>query len=246
MKLKKEDVKEGDWFVFSKYKFLSPIGGADAMQVVKCFDDYMVVNSADGFIEKPYEHFRHFVDPDAFFVENSCLIDDYYAAPYFEDHRTKLEIKHVLPYLPYDLIVEIDGRGRMLMHDINYCGDINYEQYNISEYKPVLRPISSIAEEEALELLKCAMPCSEQDVSKGSYSLAKDGSDLSFTTKDYCLCDYIVFIDNGTLGVECKYKTGGLSNHYPDIGGYEWLLANHFDIYGLTDKGLAVDKTELK
>ena len=163
----------------------------------------------------------------------------------------KLELKHIAPYLPYELrLSHIESGSVHTMLRVDIFGGVNALNLKIigedAILKPLLRPISSITEEEALELLKCAMPCSEQDVSKGSYSLAKDGSDLSFTTKDYCLCDYVVFIDNGTLGVECEYKTGGLSNHYPDMVAYEWLFKNHFDVFGLIDRGLAIDKTKLK
>lgn len=36
------------------------------------------------------------------------------------------------------------------------------------------------------------------------------------------------------------------SNPYLDIECWEYLFSHHFDIYGLIDKGLAIDKTKIK
>jgi hypothetical protein len=84
--------------------------------------------------------------------------------------------------------VKIERKGK---HSLYYC-------FDYPEIKPILRPLSSMTEDEKKEL----------------DAIEKNGS--SYPTVAYALAP-------------C----------------FAWLLSKHFDLFGLIDAGLAIDKTTL-
>lgn len=123
----------------------------------------------------------------------------------------KLEAKNLIPYLPYSLKVEMEGKKC----NVAWMSTKNIaviRPYGVGEYKkisweyahlnvkPFLRPMSELTENEA-----------------------KDGHFMSG------------FSNYGALQI----LTGNpLLGHY---GMIEYLLKNHYDIFGLIEKGLAID-----
>jgi len=78
--MKKEDVKQGDFFTLSKEKGYGLMQRKSAMQVMECYDNFMTVRCKYGCMTKRYDHFEKVDDISKF--ENICH------ASYFEDHRT--------------------------------------------------------------------------------------------------------------------------------------------------------------
>ena len=64
--LKKEDVKEGDYFMLSPKKGYSPFQCKSAMQVMECWDKVMTVKCNRGCMTKEYDHFEKVTDLSGF------------------------------------------------------------------------------------------------------------------------------------------------------------------------------------
>lgn len=162
----------------------------------------------------------------------------------------KLELNHLTPYLPYGLMVNVNDSDLGIE---DFTGEISsWEYYNTrfnvwSEYeleshkvsiesiKPILRPIHAITEEEALQLLDlcAAVKCYDVRINKCSPDISISGS-----TGKY---EFVVFINHKKTHAKIHRKgcVRGVSLAY-DV--YEWLFKNHFDVFGLIDKGLALEK----
>lgn len=128
----------------------------------------------------------------------------------------KLELKHLAPYLPYELTYDIGNDTILRMEKLHHR---LVDGYFLHQIKPILRPLSDLNKDEWInELL-------------GSSNLA-----------------------NGFKIHVQQQPTG-----YPDFWAtrndkWEWqfglhklneLFKNHFDIFGLIDNDLAIDKNTL-
>ena len=110
----------------------------------------------------------------------------------------KLELKHLAPYLPYNVNVKVIHRNRN--YKINSTKQLSnqlYSDYFLKSntiFKPILRPL-------------CDLQNKEHENRKVD-------------------CEYIIEAD---IDIDLSY--------------YEWcyLLENHFDVFGLIKKGLAID-----
>ena len=141
----------------------------------------------------------------------------------------KLELKHLAPYLPYNLqmayiirgkIVEIGDLNKVFIyrdatHPIRYGINYNDAEHEWM-FKPILRPLSSITEKE-LEELEGIIGC--------DFYIYVSGNEIEIeenTTDPY----------NGksSLRMETLHRV------------YEWLFSHHFDVFGLIDRGLAIEK----
>ena len=125
-----------------------------------------------------------------------------------------LELKHVTPYLPYDLQIEplYQSMGHMggFHHktvDISVLG-----RYELEEIKPILRPISDLTIENM-----------------------KDFSGVNFSrySED--------FLNSILEAYKKDIKIQNLSYRL-----MQPLFENHFDIFGLIEKGLAIDINTIK
>lgn len=137
----------------------------------------------------------------------------------------KLELWQLAKYLPYKVKIQCTD-GVQVLNSID-CG-ITYVNFGwgnaklLDEIKPILKPLS------------------ELNVAK------MDGFTFMDALREVSSCfrfDYMEDMD-GTKWI-------GFSPNFDDDGGdmtmqdlsiaYEWLYENHYDVYGLIEKGLAID-----
>ena len=184
----------------------------------------------------------------------------------------KLELKHIAPYLPYGLKGRVDKEsyiqeeqeriGQLKTIDLadhNYelaiYGDLGYFLCYISDFKPILRPLSDLTKEithneekfvpilKILEILK---------IKYTHYTLLDNSVDLvldwkyhkgNSKTKEN---QKVRFWFNNFKGIGF-YCTNMNLFMYKDIQGalnklHEW----HFDIFGLIEKGSAINFNDLQ
>lgn len=167
----------------------------------------------------------------------------------------KLEAKHLAPYLPYDLKVRyndkdykvcaIDDKGRLMLET-----EPMYAVFMNNKYaKPVLRPINSMTKEEAKEFSMLALldfigddsTLLDLDIKTDKVSGTTINCSFSeimfnyiYATTTYSICvngDFIKIVDEETgQAISVSYSL------------YEWLFEHHFDIFGLIEQGLAIEK----
>ncbi len=161
----------------------------------------------------------------------------------------KLNISHLAPYLPYGLKWKFDGED--LTHDVVGLDVTNrgvklvspYNDYGdceISSGKPILLPMSSLYTEmedgkvPAIELAKIANPKTTWTLQPDcNFPLSNIGELFAWT------------IDENEFYFHLEWKD--YSKHYfNQLGCFQYLFENHFDVFGLIDKGLALDKTKIK
>lgn len=132
----------------------------------------------------------------------------------------KLELKHLVRYLPYGLKVKLDSElfpTPTLIGAVRTNCYLNYHGhglcFEIDKIKPILRPLSDLTKEIEVNGEKFA-PCEELNK-------------IHKTTITYLKMQEII-IDN--IKIDCT--PSWIQNK---------LLEWHFDIYGLIEKGLAID-----
>ena len=159
----------------------------------------------------------------------------------------KLELKHIVPYLPYGLkcqlmgeskedidhddnpapkVFLIDGAKRDLIHV--WSKKTMTDEWIYEEVFPILRPLSDLTKE-----------------------IDIDGENVLFCdyiTDKYGDCETFYSFNDGAI-VEDTYRGEDAINHkhlYPNTECYPYfiikeLLRLHFDIFGLIKEGLAID-----
>lgn len=145
----------------------------------------------------------------------------------------KLEIKHLTPYLPYDLkvVFEADEHEHTLVGLVNWSNEImvlspfnDYGRSNIKNCKPILRPLSDLTKEidhNGEKFIPTELLDSED------YPI-----DFFVDTKYEYMVDWI---ENYQEEHHLLFFPWGLINQL-----FEW----HFDVFGLIEKGLAIDINE--
>lgn len=131
----------------------------------------------------------------------------------------KLELKHLAPYLPYELKVynsEIGVRDVVMLDSMNplFCHIISVGKRN----KPILRPLSD-SEEYFQEL----------------YGMLEHDDVTQYLDEDFLKYHDINSFDE-LINKEVE--------HIP-YGTLQVFLKQHFDLFGLIPKGLAIDKNTL-
>lgn len=167
----------------------------------------------------------------------------------------KLELKHLAAYLPYGLTVTKEDWGKIVKVDadgttLNHAG-INYVLR--VQAKPVLRPLSDLTNEiehngeRFVPIMEMAKMYSSTNNVKKIEGVA---SNFHYFKCFYTKKDYQVLIIN----TDCRaWFTYYFDDDKPNYGiniVNEWevrekLLSWHFDIFGLMEKGLAVDLNTL-
>ena len=163
----------------------------------------------------------------------------------------KLELNHLAPYLPYELqmayivrdeIVEIGSLDKVFIYiDATYkirYGINNNDVEHEWMFKPFLRSLSSMTKEEAYEFGVMLMGEADMDykeIGVGEMELMGD----TYPT--------IMYQDkmNEEYSVMVQFAPTGISVSVVDLmpyAAYEWLFEHHFDVFGLIDKGLAIEK----
>jgi len=158
----------------------------------------------------------------------------------------KLELKHIAPYLPYDLECECPSltEDREVPKVCDMVGafsdwvaistkDSNvHDEFEYDEFKPLLRPLKDLSTE-IEHNGKRFVPC----------IIIAQGDDDYFTDEDNCLYRY----------TDCdryNYERVRFEN-IVDINAIEWwimqdLIKWHFDISQLLESDLAIEKQAIK
>ena len=133
----------------------------------------------------------------------------------------KLELKHLAPYLPYELdFTHLDGKklctsrmkGLYILNEAIYVNGFNINKY--TKFKPILRPLSDLTKEIEISGVKFIPRKTIKEWEKLTWS--DDYFDEYFNRN---VVDFI----------EWKYL--------------KLLFEWHFDVFGLIEKGLAIKKT---
>lgn len=149
-----------------------------------------------------------------------------------------MKIKHLAPYLPYDLkvVFEADEHEHTLVGLVNWSNEImvlspfnDYGRSNIKNCKPILRPLSDLTKE--IE-------------HKGVKIIPIDYFEIGD--------DYNYIVDYGQGNVKLIGLLKDMAEHnfiqisYMNYGVIIKLFEWHFDVFGLIENGLAIDINELK
>lgn len=156
----------------------------------------------------------------------------------------KLELKHLAPYLPYGLKSYVEYDGRKLIKDINLNNVMCIVDGEVLS-KPILRPLS--------DLTKKIEVNGERFVPIISLSRYVDNGHNHVDSAYHKSSNYITVLTqkcDDVENVKFRFTYEGISAiersgesvsfvTYDKIKAklYEW----HFDIYGLIEKGLAID-----
>ena len=165
----------------------------------------------------------------------------------------KLELKHISGYLPYGLLFyderqehKVDKMVGLFMDSIDFENWSPIDNGKIENYKPILRPISDLHKEvdgvvHIVELARIASEkCKvefEPDISTIKYNkyhsvvvrCKKWESEFWYEEDGYFYFEY-----NGNT----------MDLYQLDL--FNYLFEHHFDVYGLIDKGLAIDINTVK
>ncbi len=138
----------------------------------------------------------------------------------------ELELKHLAPYLPYGLKVTFEADE--YQHEViglSICSRgievispfLDFGQANIKDVIPILRPLS--------------------DLWKGDLEHLTDHHSTDYFSDNKGLKDLITqSLNNSNLHHYIEFLPFGL---------VQWLIENHYDIYNLIEKGLAIDMNTL-
>jgi len=133
----------------------------------------------------------------------------------------KLELKHLAPYLPFELMVNTEYGGERNMSGLDdetifVYGDENGEQVSIDydTCKPILRPLSDLTKDDIL----------------GEFYMAFGAGFRDFKIYKYNCLDNLRYSTPNTQVYEVVEK----------------MLEMHFDVFGLIEAGLAIDINKIK
>lgn len=175
----------------------------------------------------------------------------------------ELELKHITPYLPYSVEV-VEVVHNKVISDSFVIDMINFDGGNVGgedavldsfeserafslyQIKPILRSLSSMTKEEAYDLLCLIVGIEDigfeqSDLDYISLNYKYDMLEIKgeFPFDDYvCGTEYTINISND--GIAC-FDTESNGMYIPH-SAYDYLLSKHFDIFGLIDEGLAIEK----
>ena len=154
-------------------------------------------------------------------VKVKFRFNEFYITCYreFKNKTMKLELKHLAPYLPYGLKVILKSTDNNTIPRIFSITLLYSYSNDINDIKPILRPLTDLTEE--IEV--------------------KGHSAGSFKT---CTLDQL----NGMMSMEDEFESihkRSMVLTYP-YEAIQLLLEYHFDVFGLIDKGLAIDINTLE
>lgn len=175
----------------------------------------------------------------------------------------KLELKHICGYLPYGLkaittcvsyknpsvgIVDYWSIHGNVENEISILADHGYYLCEIKDCKPILRPMSDLYKEidgavHIVELAKIATSKTLSD--KGDWELGNEydwfGNAFRVVRNSFSLA--IFYYHEKTQSFH--FSSNGVEIHASRLRLFNYLFEHHFDIYGLIDKGLAIDINSL-
>lgn len=132
-------------------------------------------------------------------------------------------------------------------------GEMHYK-YFYPDVKPILRPLSDMTEGEMVDILMLQVPGDMEDKpTRDDYDLEmfyNDNStmvdgDVIIGAEYSCSCyiGQISFLDDGRAvftDEDGEFAREGLTPK-----SFHYLLSKHFDLFGLIEAGLAIDKTKI-
>lgn len=125
-----------------------------------------------------------------------------------------LQLKHLAPYLPYQVkITFYDGRVHWNIMSPNHLQEINNS--DVRKFKLILRPLSDLTKE-----IDSTRIGGESDVTYMDVVEAFDSSGCHINYSDLHKINHI---------------------HEYSFGVIQQLIEWHFDVFGLIEKGLAID-----
>ena len=154
----------------------------------------------------------------------------------------KLELKHLAPYLPYGLKCKWNQSKPFELKGLQHGSDsVNNEMWiwkdktyfigYLYECKPILRPLSDLTEDIVIGNVKF-IPIDILFEKEHPRHLSKRYYSETFY-------NYASVSHNGTA-VNLKVYLGKIIEQNPRWI-FEYLLIWHFDVFGLIEKGLAID-----
>lgn len=157
----------------------------------------------------------------------------------------KLELKHLAPYLPYELKIAIEVA-------ILETDSINLNLENISDLllyqrKPVLRPLDDLVKEithngqkfiPIVELLKIQYVSWHKNKEGTRYAEIEHGQ----TGTRY----FALYTNQATYSFKLHKYEFNTNRNEIEYWVMEKLFEWHFDVFGLIEKGLALNKNEVK
>lgn len=121
------------------------------------------------------------------------------------------------------------------------------------EIKPILRPLSDMTEEEMIGLLQSMVPQDMEtkptdedydlEMFRNDEGLMVDG-DVAVGANITCICyvGQIAIRESGDI--DMFDEDGKPERVINQPAGFHYLLSKHFDLFGLIESGLAIDKTK--
>lgn len=166
----------------------------------------------------------------------------------------KLELKHIAPYLPYGLRWRFEGED--ITHEVVGLDIINtgvklispyynYGSCEINNGRPLLRLMSDLYKEingEAgiVELAKmCEYPYS---TAKWEIEENKCVAETDTFIYEFWIADYIPFVTEYAKNIFGKVLNETTTQAFSPMMLLEYLFANHYDVFGLIEQGLAIKK----
>jgi hypothetical protein len=149
----------------------------------------------------------------------------------YDFHKWKIEILHAPAYSESGLLIKTNSDGWIGYTEYKGCGMSSASRaLHLDKNLPYLRPMSSMTEEEKLELV--------------TLYLARDKryrKDLRIKETEFFLdsCWYVQIVykdENDKEVISAVYI--GRGSYIEEI---DWLNAHHFDYRGLIEKGIALE-----
>jgi hypothetical protein len=178
----------------------------------------------------------------------------------------KIEFKHLVPYLPYGLNMIFEKSGRIIelggIQLTDACNFIYIQKYGqfyeatIWKFKPILRPLSDLTKE-ITHNGETFVPMLELAYLMPEYIMVDYNGTLvhySFQIDDdgnFCITFNSGVSDDMCLSYDKNqmsfYLTIGFSEAMvaPQYDMFQKLFEWHFDVFGLIEKGLAININNL-
>jgi len=140
----------------------------------------------------------------------------------------KLELKHLAPYLPYDIDIKLGHTIRDLTAvslDSTFVfvtaqkGARERHMAGMESIKPILRPLSDFTED---DISKVRIDTGEEEWCELYEEFFDIWFDINYTERIYGLM------------LQCPYEI------------VQWFLKNHYDVFGLIENDLAIDKNTIE
>jgi hypothetical protein len=142
----------------------------------------------------------------------------------------KLELKHLAPYLPYELkaIIRLREDSSLPINDecivTVSCFEVAYLDSEYDEFKPILKPLSDLTKEIEVDGKKF-IPIMVLELDSHTLSVNEYSNHLEIRGVESNEWSYAIDVYTEIM---CKL--------------FEW----HFDVFGSIEKGLAIDINTLK